>query len=59
MLIRLFEPEDTEQIAQLFHDTVRQINLRDYSKQQLQLQLGRQTIFILAVVDLPSLDNNR
>lgn len=35
MLIRLFEPEDTEQIAQLFHDTVRQINLRDYSKQQV------------------------
>lgn len=35
MLIILFEPEDTEQIAQLFHDTVRQINLRDYSKQQV------------------------
>lgn len=33
--IRLFQPEDTEQIAQLFHDTVRQINIQDYSQEQI------------------------
>ncbi|NJK47071.1 GNAT family N-acetyltransferase [Candidatus Gracilibacteria bacterium] len=31
MIIRLFQEQDTEQIAQLFHDTVREINIRDYS----------------------------
>ncbi|MGF1481594.1 MAG: GNAT family N-acetyltransferase [Cyanophyceae cyanobacterium] len=36
MKIRLFRPEDTEQIAQLFHDTVREINRRDYSESQVQ-----------------------
>lgn len=36
MEIRLFEPEDTKQIAQLFHDTVRQINIQDYSKKQVE-----------------------
>lgn len=35
MIIRLFESEDTEQIARLFHDTVRRINIRDYSEQQV------------------------
>ena len=35
MQIRLFEPEDTRQIAQLFHDTVRQINIQDYSQKQV------------------------
>lgn len=30
MEIRLFQKEDAEQIAQLFHDTVREINIRDY-----------------------------
>ncbi len=35
MQIRLFQPEDTEQIAQLFHDTVRQINIQDYSQEQV------------------------
>jgi len=33
--IRLFQPEDTEQIAQLFHDTVRKVNIRDYSAAQV------------------------
>jgi len=35
MVIRLFQPEDVEQIAQLFHDTVRNINIQDYSLAQV------------------------
>jgi len=35
MKVRLFQPEDTAQIAQLFHDTVRKINIRDYSPAQV------------------------
>ena len=35
MKIRLFKPEDTEQIARLFHKTVRQINIQDYSSKQV------------------------
>ncbi len=34
MQIRLFRPQDTAQIAQLFHQTVHQINRRDYSSNQ-------------------------
>jgi putative acetyltransferase len=34
--IRLFEPQDAEQIAQLFHETVREVNLRDYSINQVR-----------------------
>jgi putative acetyltransferase len=34
--IRLFKPQDAEQIAQLFHDTVREVNLRDYSIAQVK-----------------------
>jgi putative acetyltransferase len=34
--IRLFQPEDADQIAQLFHQTVRQVNLGDYSSEQVQ-----------------------
>ncbi len=36
MQIRLFQLEDVPQIAQLFHDTVRTINLKDYSLSQVQ-----------------------
>ena len=36
MKIRLFEVSDADAIAQLFHDTVREVSRRDYSKQQLQ-----------------------
>ncbi|MBW4439666.1 MAG: GNAT family N-acetyltransferase [Plectolyngbya sp. WJT66-NPBG17] len=36
MQIRLFRPEDAAQIAQLFHDTVRGVNVRDYSIAQVQ-----------------------
>lgn len=36
MQIRLFRPEDAAQLAQLFHDTVREVNLRDYSIAQVQ-----------------------
>ncbi len=36
MKIRLFQPEDTEQIAQLFHDTVRYINIQDYFQEQVE-----------------------
>ncbi len=35
MEIRLFEPEDTKQISQLFHDTVRLINIQDYDQKQV------------------------
>jgi putative acetyltransferase len=34
--IRLFQPEDTAQIAQLFHDTVRKVNIQDYSAAQVR-----------------------
>ncbi|MEL6911584.1 MAG: GNAT family N-acetyltransferase [Cyanobacteria bacterium J06629_2] len=35
MKIRRFQPQDTEQIAWLFHNTVRQINIQDYSERQV------------------------
>lgn len=35
MQIRLFQPEDTLQVAQLFHHTVRKINIQDYSVEQI------------------------
>ncbi|MGL5834078.1 MAG: GNAT family N-acetyltransferase [Waterburya sp.] len=35
MEIRLFQPEDTPQIAQLFHNTVRKVNIQDYSLKQV------------------------
>lgn len=34
--IRLFKPEDTQEIATLFHDTVRQVNIQDYSFEQVK-----------------------
>lgn len=34
--IRLFQIEDTENIAKLFHETVRNINIQDYSLAQVQ-----------------------
>ncbi len=36
MKIRLFDRQDAEQIAQLFHETVREVNIRDYSNNQVQ-----------------------
>lgn len=36
MEIRLFRQQDTDQIAQLFHETVREINIRDYSSSQIK-----------------------
>jgi putative acetyltransferase len=36
MNIRLFRKEDSAEIARLFHDTVREINIRDYSEQQVR-----------------------
>jgi putative acetyltransferase len=37
MKIRLFEAQDAEQIAQLFHETVREVNIRDYSSNQVRV----------------------
>jgi putative acetyltransferase len=34
--IRLFKTEDAEQIARLFHETVREVNIRDYSSSQVR-----------------------
>jgi putative acetyltransferase len=34
--IRLFEKQDAEQVACLFHETVREINIRDYSIAQVK-----------------------
>jgi putative acetyltransferase len=34
--IRLFEAQDAEQIAQLFHETVREVNVRNYSSNQVR-----------------------
>lgn len=36
MKIRLFRPEDVDLIAKLFHDTVREVNIRDYSIAQVK-----------------------
>lgn len=36
MEIRLFRGSDAEQVARLFHGTVREINCRDYSSSQVQ-----------------------
>ena len=36
MHIRLFRAEDAPAIAQLFHDTIRTVNLRDYTIAQVQ-----------------------
>ncbi|AFY74932.1 putative sulfurtransferase [Synechococcus sp. PCC 7502] len=36
MEIRLFQPQDSEQIAHIFHDTIHEINIRDYSLEQVQ-----------------------
>jgi GNAT superfamily N-acetyltransferase len=35
MQIRLFQPGDTAQIAQLFYNTVRKVNIHDYSAEQV------------------------
>ena len=36
MIIRRFERRDTEQIAQLFHDTIRIVNIGDYTQEQVE-----------------------
>ncbi len=36
MLIRLFQKQDSDRIAQLFHDTVREVNIRNYSLEQVE-----------------------
>lgn len=35
MIIRLFQKQDSEQIAHIFHDTIHEINIRDYSPEQV------------------------
>lgn len=36
MKIRLFHQQDTDQLAQLFHETVRKVNIRDYLSSQVK-----------------------
>lgn len=36
MIVRRFELRDTGQIAQLFHDTIRIVNLGDYTQEQVE-----------------------
>lgn len=36
IVIRRFQPQDAHQIAQLFHDTIRQVNVRDYTLDQVK-----------------------
>ncbi|MEM8677302.1 MAG: GNAT family N-acetyltransferase [Cyanobacteria bacterium P01_G01_bin.67] len=36
MQIRLFQPQDEPQVAELFHHTVRKINIQDYSEEQVR-----------------------
>jgi UPF0176 protein len=36
MLIRLFQKQDCDRIAQLFHDTVHEVNIHDYSLEQVK-----------------------
>ncbi len=35
MLIRKFEPDDADALATLFHETVHQVGIRDYSSEQV------------------------
>lgn len=37
MKIRLFHKEDANQVAQLFHDTIREISIHDYSLSQVKV----------------------
>lgn len=34
--VRLFEPQDADQVARLFHETVREVNIGDYSSAQVK-----------------------
>jgi putative acetyltransferase len=34
--VRLFETKDAELVARLFHETVREVNVRDYSSAQVR-----------------------
>ncbi|KAM3100952.1 GNAT family N-acetyltransferase [Phormidesmis sp. 146-12] len=36
MKVRSFHPKDADQIAHLFHETIREINVRDYSISQVE-----------------------
>lgn len=36
MKIRPFQPGDTDQVARLFHETIRSVNSKDYSDKQLR-----------------------
>ncbi|KAM3094072.1 GNAT family N-acetyltransferase [Phormidesmis sp. 146-35] len=36
MKVRSFHPTDANQIAQLFHETIREVNVRDYSISQVE-----------------------
>jgi putative acetyltransferase len=36
MKIRLFQQQDTEQVARLFHQTVHEVNISDYSSNQVR-----------------------
>ncbi len=37
MTIRPYQPQDIQQIAKLFHDTVHHVNIYDYSQEQLDV----------------------
>ncbi len=54
MLIRLFQKQDSDQIAQLFHDTVREVNIRDYSPEQVQAWAPDDLYFTNWIVDCAS-----
>lgn len=36
MIVRRFQVQDAEQVAQLFHDTIRTVNLGDYTQEQVE-----------------------
>jgi putative acetyltransferase len=36
MYVRAYKTSDAEEIVQLFYDTVREVNIRDYSKEQVE-----------------------
>ena len=37
MIIRLFQEKDLDQVLNLFYDTVHQVNVRDYTTEQLDV----------------------
>lgn len=47
MEIRKYQEEDLEEIVQLFYETVRTVNRRDYSQEQVELECVKLTNYVM------------